>query len=104
MELNLSYSEEVKPICVEKIADFILSIQKENGEIPWSIGGKTDPWDHIESAMGLSIAGFYAEAEHAYQWLIATQLADGSWWSEIKDGQIINSTKETNFSAYIAVG
>ena len=104
MELNLSFSEELKPICVEKIAEFILSIQKENGEIPWSIGGKTDPWDHIESAMGLSIAGFYAESERAYRWLAATQLADGSWWSEIKDGQIINSTKETNFSAYIAVG
>lgn len=104
MELNLSYSEEVKPICVEKIADFILSIQKENGEIPWSIGGKTDPWDHIESAMGLSIAGFYTEAERAYKWLNETQLADGSWWSEIKDGRIINSTKETNFASYIAVG
>ena len=104
MDLNLSFSEEIKPICVDKIARFILSIQKESGEIPWSIGGKTDPWDHIESAMGLSIAGFYREAERAYQWLIATQLADGSWWSEIKDGQIINSTKETNFSAYIAVG
>jgi hypothetical protein len=104
MDLNLSFSEEIKPICVDKIARFILSIQKESGEIPWSMGGKTDPWDHIESAMGLSIAGFYADAERAYQWLIATQLADGSWWSEIKDGQIINFTKETNFSAYIAVG
>jgi hypothetical protein len=104
MDLNLSFSEEIKPICVDKIARFILSIQKESGEIPWYIGGKTDPWDHIESAMGLSIAGFYADAERAYHWLIATQLADGSWWSEIKDGQIINSTKETNFSAYIAVG
>jgi hypothetical protein len=102
--LNLSLSEEVKPIDVEKIAGFIVSMQKESGEIPWSAGGKTDPWDHIESAIGLSIAGFYPEAERAYQWLVATQLADGSWWSEIKDGQIINSTKETNFAAYIAVG
>ncbi|MGD0022539.1 MAG: phenyltransferase domain-containing protein [Smithellaceae bacterium] len=102
--LNLSLSEEIKPVDVEKIAGLILSMQKESGEIPWSIGGKTDPWDHIESAIGLSIAGFYPEAERAYRWLVANQLADGSWWSEIKDGQIINATKETNFAAYIAVG
>ncbi len=102
--LNLSLSEEIKPVDVEKIAGFIVSMQKESGEIPWSVGGKTDPWDHIESAMGLSMAGLYPEAERAYQWLVANQLADGSWWSEIKDGEVINSTKETNFAAYIAVG
>ncbi len=104
MELNVSLSEAIKPIEVEKVADFIAALQKENGEIPWSVGGKTDPWDHIESAMGLSIAGYFNQAERAYQWLASTQLADGSWWSETKDGVIINSTKETNFAAYIAVG
>lgn len=104
MELNLSLREEIKPICVEKIADFIASVQKENGEIPWSIGGKTDPWDHVESAMGLSVAGFYRQAEKAYFWLASTQLDDGSWWSETKNSVIINATKETNFAAYVAVG
>jgi len=104
MELNVSLSEAIKPIEVEKVADFIAALQKDNGEIPWSVGGKTDPWDHIESAMGLSIAGYFSQAERAYQWLVSTQLADGSWWSETKDGVIINSTKETNFAAYIAVG
>ena len=104
MELNVSLSEAVKPVDVEKVAFFIVSLQKEDGEIPWSQGGKTDPWDHIESAMGLSVAGFTEEAERAYSWLVSTQLADGSWWSEIKDGVVINSTKETNFAAYIAVG
>ena len=43
MELNISLSEELKPIDVEKVAEFIASLQKENGEIPWSRGGKTDP-------------------------------------------------------------
>ena len=104
MELNVSLSEIAKPIEIEKVADFIASLQKDNGEIPWSQGGKTDPWDHTESAMGLSVAGYYQQAERAYQWLVETQLDDGSWWSEIKDGEIINSTKETNFAAYIAVG
>jgi hypothetical protein len=69
MELKLSISEELNPISIEKIVSFIASIQKENGEIPWSAGGKTDPWDHVESAMGLSVGGFYAEARRAYEWL-----------------------------------
>ncbi|MBN1363975.1 MAG: prenyltransferase [Syntrophaceae bacterium] len=104
MELKLSLSEELNPFVAEKMAAFIASLQKENGEIPWSIGGKTDPWDHVESAMGLSIGGFYAEAKNAYEWLANTQLSDGSWWSETLDGKIINFTKESNFSSYIAVG
>ena len=104
MELKLSISEELNPISIEKIASFIASIQKKNGEIPWSAGGKTDPWDHVESVMGLSVGGFYTEARHGYEWLANTQLADGSWWSETLDGKIINSTKESNFSSYVAVG
>ncbi|MEN6509761.1 MAG: phenyltransferase domain-containing protein [Smithella sp.] len=104
MKLNVSLSEAIKPIELEKVAGFIVALQKENGEIPWSQDGKTDPWDHIESAMGLSTAGYFSQAERAYQWLIKTQLPDGSWWSDSKDGVIINATKETNFAAYIAVG
>jgi len=104
MKLNVSLSETIQPVELEKVAGFIVSLQKENGEIPWSQGGKTDPWDHIESAMGLSTAGYFSQAERAYQWLVTTQLADGSWWSDSKDGVIINATKETNFAAYIAVG
>jgi hypothetical protein len=104
MKLNLSLAEGKNLISMERMAAFIASIQKESGEIPWSVNGKTDPWDHIESAMGLSIGGFYREAQRAYEWLADCQLSDGSWWSEIKNGQIINFTKETNFASYIAVG
>jgi hypothetical protein len=104
MELKLSISEDLTPVSPERIAAFIASIQKENGEIPWSVGGKTDPWDHVESAMGLSVGGFYDEARRAYDWLAGTQLPDGSWWSETLDGKIINSSKESNFSSYVAVG
>lgn len=89
---------------VEVIADFIASVQKENGEIPWSHGGKTDPWDHVESAMGLTVAGYFADAKRAYEWMRETQLDDGSWWSEYRDGEPVNTTKESNFSSYIAVG
>jgi hypothetical protein len=48
MELNVSFGDAVKPVDVEKVAEFIAAVQKDSGEIPWSQGGKTDPWDHIE--------------------------------------------------------
>jgi len=104
MEIVISPSEEKGIISIEELGSFIASMQKQSGEIPWCPGGKTDPWDHVESAMGLSIGGYYPEAVRAYQWLAQTQLADGSWWSGIKDGMIIDSTKESNFSTYVAVG
>jgi hypothetical protein len=89
---------------IKRTSTFIAEIQKANGEIPWSAGGKTDVWDHIESAMGLSTGGFWREARRAYEWAASTQLADGSWWSATKDGAVLDSTKDSNFSSYIAVG
>jgi hypothetical protein len=61
--------------------NFILQTQLPNGCIPWFKDGKADPWDHIEAAMGLTVAGEYAAARHAYSWLVKEQLADGSWWA-----------------------
>jgi len=89
---------------IKEIAAVIAAIQKPSGEIAWSADGKTDVWDHIESAMGLSIAGFWWEARRAYEWAAATQLADGSWWAATKNDNVIDSTKDSNFSSYIAVG
>jgi hypothetical protein len=86
------------------VADFIVSLQKKNGEIPWSEGGKTDPWDHVESAMGLAVAGRIAEAQRAYLWLAETQLPDGSWWSATRDGVPEDRTRDSNLASYIAVG
>ncbi len=104
MKLIPSQSIAVSPIDVAAMADFIAGLQKENGEIPWSCGGKTDPWDHVESAMGLSVAGRSREAERAYKWMSDTQFPDGSWWSATRDGVPEDKTKDSNFSSYIAVG
>lgn len=91
-------------IDIGAMASFILSLQRENGEIPWSRGGKTDPWDHVESAMGLASAGEIKPAERAYQWLAARQLPDGSWYASYQDGKPLDKTKDANMSAYLAVG
>ncbi|MFH2133516.1 MAG: prenyltransferase, partial [bacterium] len=86
-------------------ADYIASVQEPDGAIPWFEGGYTDPWDHVESAMGLSICGMYREAEKAYDWLKEMQLDNGSWWNAYKNGQIEDNTRtESNFVAYVATG
>ncbi|MDZ4165811.1 MAG: hypothetical protein U1C55_11855 [Smithellaceae bacterium] len=92
------------PIDISAMASFILSLQRENGEIPWSQGGKTDPWDHVESAMGLASAGQIRQAEEAYRWMAAQQLPDGSWYASYQDGKPLDKTRDANMSAYIAVG
>lgn len=85
--------------------DFILACQQEDGSIPWFEGSYADPWDHTEAAMGLSIGGEWDAAEKAYQWLVDTQLEDGSWWAAYKAGEIENGERrESNFVAYVATG
>ncbi|MCL6416516.1 hypothetical protein MIB92_12725 [Aestuariirhabdus sp. Z084] len=86
-------------------AAYILDVQMSDGRIPWFKGGKTDPWDHVEAAMGLSVAGEYQAAEAAYHWLFKQQLADGSWWAAYYDAMPNDrSQRETNFVAYVATG
>ena len=67
-------------------ADYIASVQNKDGSIPWFQGSITDPWDHTEAAMGLSIMGHVGRAENAYLWLADAQLDDGSWWAAYKNG------------------
>jgi len=103
---NLYFSKGTFPIeYFGPTIDSIVSVQKNDGTIPWFEGGHLDPWDHVESAMGLSIGGKFKEAAKAYDWLIGSQLNDGSWWASYVDGKPKDMTKrESNFSAYIAVG
>jgi hypothetical protein len=85
--------------------DFILATQHPDGCIPWYPGGHADPWDHVEAAMGLAIAGELEAARRAYRWLAGNQLEDGSWWVAYKDGVVQDQDRrETNFVAYVATG
>jgi hypothetical protein len=86
------------------LVDLIAHTQLESGEIPWSSGDKTDPWDHVESAMGLAVGGRLALARKAFKWLKDRQLSDGSWFAAYKRGKVQDRTRETNHAAYIAVG
>ena len=82
----------------------IAQAQEPDGAIPWFPGGHTDPWDHVESAMGLDVAGFHAQAEAAYDWLRRTQRPDGSWPAKVEQGRVTDARAEAHFCAYVAVG
>jgi hypothetical protein len=99
-----SQSKPALPIDIDTLASSIAKEQRPTGEIPWHIGGKTDPWDHVEAAIGLTIGGYYEEARKAFEWLASIQLEDGSWHSSYRDGLPEDLTKESNMSSYIAVG
>lgn len=89
---------------VEDTARSIAKVQESSGALPWSPGEHVDPWDHVESAMGLSAAGFCAEAEAAYEWSLSSQRGDGSWPMQVRAGVVEDPAADTNFCAYLAVG
>lgn len=93
----------------------ILELQRANGAIPWFDAGVFDPWNHVEAAMGLAVAGRLKEAERAYDYLASVQEPDGSWWAEYGSAVSLDTGKyegagnepkkrDTNFIAYVAVG
>lgn len=96
--------QERPTIDIGAVCRQIATTQLPTGEIPWARGDKTDPWDHVESAMGLAVGGCLEAAKRAYAWMRSKQLADGSWFSAYRDGIPEDRTRETNLSAYIAVG
>ena len=107
MSLHISKKNNTKSIFDKEIylnfGKYILSCQDSEGGIRWEPNSKLDPWDHIESAMGLDVLGFEAQSKNAYNWLRAYQESDGSWLSLFHSSEK-NNLKETNFSSYIAVG
>ena len=74
------------PVDVDGLGLLIARTQRKTGEIPWHEGGKTDPWDMVEAAMGLTVAGYFREARRAFEWLARTQIEDGSWYAAYRDG------------------
>ncbi|MFM7872962.1 MAG: prenyltransferase, partial [Actinomycetota bacterium] len=51
----------------------IAALQLDNGMIPWFDDGHCDPWNHVETAIALDIAGLHRHAERAYTWLADSQ-------------------------------
>ncbi len=86
-------------------AESIVSLQLDTGMIPWFTDGHCDPWNHVETAMALDVAGLHRHAERAYEWLVDMQRPDGSWWNYyLPDGSVEEAKLDTNVCAYIATG
>ena len=92
------------PLNFGSVARMIAALQRKNGDIPWHTGGKTDPWDLVESVMGLNIAGFHDQAMAALEWLADLQNEDGSWYSSYMDSIPEDRTTESHMACYLAVG
>jgi len=86
------------------IEDYIKSCQSPSGAIPSLKGGKLDPWDHIESLMGLTTLGNLEGARLGFDWLISNQNKDGSWYSEFVNDKATQTNKQTHFSCYMSTG
>ncbi|MDR6118308.1 hypothetical protein QE370_001492 [Aeromicrobium sp. SORGH_AS981] len=87
---------------VQATADTIVAVQRPDGSIPWFEGHHLDPWDHLQAAMGLAVAGRRDEAEAAYAWSRAAQRPDGSYATEYVDGVVTVPATDANFTAYVA--
>ncbi len=73
---------------IRETGESIADLQLPSGMIPWFPNGHADPWNHIEAAMALDVAGLHDEAESAYQWLADIQLENGSWHNYYLENKI----------------
>lgn len=90
---------------VAETAESIASLQLDTGMIPWFPDGHCDPWNHVETAMALDIAGMHNHAERAYEWLVDIQGDEGSWNNYyLPDGSVEDVKLDTNVCAYVATG
>ncbi|MCG8618267.1 MAG: phenyltransferase domain-containing protein [Desulfobacterales bacterium] len=99
----VNISEE-SPLNIDSVAKGIAGLQRKNGDIPWHTDGKTDPWDLVESVMGLNVAGYYKEATAALDWLAGMQNPDGAWFSSYMNGTPEDRTSESHMACYLTVG
>ncbi len=85
-------------------AHAIAEVQRPDGMIPWFPGGHCDPWNHVEAAMALAACGLVGEADRAYEWLVGTQMTDGTWFNYYLGDGVKDPRLDTNVCAYVAAG
>ena len=96
-------SKDLEITFFRNLGKYIKNIQHESGAIPSNEDGSHDPWDHIESIMGLNFSNEYEASKRAFNWLIRNQNIDGSWYAKYKNDTPIEKNKPTHFGPYISV-
>ncbi len=89
---------------VQATIDAIAAVQLPDGNIPWTPGEHTDPWNLVEAAMALDLGSRHAEAERGYEWLRSMQRPDGSWHAYYIGNDVKDHALDTNVTCYIANG
>ncbi len=89
---------------VAQSAAHVAALQLPSGLIPWFSGGHSDPWNHVECAMALTITGHLEGARAAYDWMARHQLGDGSWFNYYLGARVKDTRLDTNVCAYVAAG
>jgi hypothetical protein len=82
----------------------IASVQLPDGNIPWSPGDHTDPWNLVEAAMALDVGGRHDEAVRAYEWLRTHQHDAGCWHAYYVGNNVKDPATDTNVTCYLANG
>ena len=99
---------EIDPVLSEseavETAHAIAAVQLHDGAIPEFPGGVINPWNHVEAAMALDVAGLHDEARRAYRWMGRTQRDDGAWHAGVLNGEVVDATLDANFCSYVAFG
>lgn len=98
---------QARPLSTQEVratAEWLTSQQERSGAIPWSRGGQLDPWDHVQSAMGLVAIGELERARGAYRYLARTQRPSGGWPMELRAGRVHDRAEQSNHAAYLATG
>jgi hypothetical protein len=88
---------------LQQTVDSIAAAQHTTGALPWP-DGHTDPWDHVECAMALTLGGRLDEGRAAYGWMRRTQEPDGVWRMKYDGERVLDASVDTNQCAYVAVG
>jgi hypothetical protein len=89
---------------LQQSAATIASVQTADGLCMWFEGGHADPWNHVEAAMALDIAGRTDDALRAYHWLSDNQHVDGSWYQYYTATGVEETKRDANTIAYPSSG
>ena len=76
------------------LGEYIINLQLLSGAIPSNQDGSHDPWDHLEAIMGLTTLGYKDQALKGFDWMIANQNEDGSWYNLYKDKDPLELNKQ----------
>ncbi len=89
---------------VAQSAAYLAALQLPSGLVPWFPRGHSDPWNHVECAMALTVTGHRDAARAAYDWMARHQLGDGSWFNYYLGARVQDTRLDTNVCAYVAAG